>query len=446
MSKSFKILISGLLVILLLCGLCACGNNTESNTKTDDANITETTKTKDDIVDTSKLSAEELSQIALDNANAYLKEKYPDATFEYFDITPDEEYDDITKETKKNRFSFNGKTFEENKIHKKSYRVNYFDANGDPISVVTDVSLKNESGKNSCYDNYQLKKVMYEIFLKLENILEPGKTYSDNKKFEVDNYDRYNLSYFKTYFDESKGVLEFLRNSEEFKDKDTYKLNHFLEVSDKSILEKTFTDEEEEFLSYFNDIYSYTFKNLKNYDYPINSLTFDHKRILGQGTEFYTIFAPYLNGIDFICKYDTNNGKFVEQSHKIITEKNSLPICSYIATGGNTESYTAITTGNLSDYTTAITTEFTNAKNIKLVSDFYTAKNEYHYFISLKDVPSKQNQSEALIVIKNGECKIYELPEEPKFTTSNMINHDKVYVSPNDIVDSNLFFIITFER
>ena len=177
-----KRLLAILLAMIMVLSLAACGKETTDSADRGNTGKTESVS-KNDVVDTSKLSVEELSQIAIENANAYLKEKYPDATFEYSDITPDEEYDSVTKEMKKNRFSFNGKTFEENGIHKKTYRVNYYAANGDPISVVTDVSLKNESGKNSCYDNYQLKKIMYEIFLKLENILEPGKTYSDNKKF-----------------------------------------------------------------------------------------------------------------------------------------------------------------------------------------------------------------------------------------------------------------------
>lgn len=438
-----KKLLSFLLATIMIFSLAACGKETTDSADRGNTEKTESVS-KNDVVDTSKLSVEELSQIALDNANAYLKEKYPDATFEYSGITPDEEYDSVTKEMKKNRFSFNEKTFEENGIHKKTYRVNYYAANGDPISVVTDVSLKNKSGKNSCYDNYQLKKIMYEIFLKLENILEPNKTYYDNKKFEVDNYDRYNLNYFKTYFDESKGILEFLKTAPEFKDKNSYVLNHFNEDSEEKLSKVTFTGDDKTFLSYFTDIYTYSFVN--KYEFPINSLTFDYQRMLGEGSDFYTVFAPYLNGIDKIYKYDANDGKFVEQTHKLVEEKNTVPTLSYIATGGNTTNYGALTGGNLSEHLTAISNEYTNAKDIRLISDFYTSKEGYHYFISLKYLPTEPNQQTTLVVVKDGQYKFCTLPEEPKFFQSNKIDYDKVYVSPNDVSDGSLFFVIKLKR
>lgn len=429
-----------LLAVVLVFSLTACGKD---NTTNDNTN----TKTKkSETVDISKMSEDELTEIAKTNAVEYVKQKYPELTHSNVTVDNGINEDYVLEEDKYIKYYYNDKTFEENGIHQKTYEVCVCLSDGGLIRVMTDVSKKGTAGINSCYDDYQCEDILTAIFCKASN-RKISDIESVDDVFNVGT-DRFNIKFFHTFYDSTKDIIEFLKTAEEFKDKNKYSLVN-IGVGDIDNL----TSEQQELYSYFTEIYDYSEK--RDYEYPKNSLTYDYNRVYSNGTVgFYQTFAPYLNGIEKVWKYDATAGKFIEVPHIIIkSDDNSSTInegfYEYIATGGKTEKYDAVIGGNISEHIDEIkglANEYVTFSDISLISNFHIAKEGYYYYLGLKHIPTEPNRKTGLVIVKDGEYTLKYLGVQPDFYESCLIDYDAAYINPLDLTDGCTFFMISFKQ
>lgn len=434
-------IIALLLSLVMVFSLSACGDKTTNSSN--EENIK-----KSDIVDISKMSEEELMEIAETNAIAYLKQKYPDLDYSAstsIDVSNGFSY--VYDELKQVKYYYNDKTFEENGIHKKTYEVTIFGLSENAINVMTDVSKKGTAGINSCYDDYQYEDILKAIFCKA-NQKEVSDTDSIDDVFNGEK-DRFNIGYFHTFYDNTKSIVEFLETAKEFKDKSKYNLvcieRIYADITNLSQEQKTF-------YSYFTEIYFYSMEN--NYRYPENSLTPNHKRVYNIGTVgFYNTLAPYLDGIDKVLKFDATVGEFVEIPHTIIEARDEAStinggVYEYVANGGNTKKYDAVISGNLSDHIDKIKEledEYSSWSDFSLISSFYVAKEGYNYYIGIKRIQTEPNRRTGLVIVNNGEYTFKGLAVTPMFDTSCLIDYDKAYINPLDLTDGCTFFVVSYK-
>ncbi len=301
-----KRLLALLLATLMVFSLVACGKDNKTN------NTTNTKTEKSETVDISKMSEDELKETALTNATAYIKQKYPDIDWNKGMVIEDADF--IKQES-----YLNNKTFEELGIHKKTYFVlfshstdelaNEFIADiymGKEAYVLTDVSKTGQAGIDSCYDNYQTPLIHNAIYKEVSKIAP-----CLDDKYDVADTGFCNLRHFKTYYDETKPIVEFMKTSEEFKDKSSYILLTFSRTSDNVIYEegKVYTDDEKTFLSYFTKVTRYSKLEKIGED---NELTYTDILLSVESAKDTTpAYEEYKHLIHRVYEWDETQEKFI---------------------------------------------------------------------------------------------------------------------------------------